>query len=284
VRYETDDEYEGLWLAIQDTIEPNFKLPLPEGEPIVQIAEPFDGNDHSYVITPIVGGYIQSLGYRSLYMIGRNSGPKLVFNLLDVMAHIPEAVYLRSNSDLAQPLNSFGYFLRQHDVSTALDRWVSIRHQTIKRPFLATLEKFVKPVDARIIITSAFHPPYGEKMTTMAERSGYPGVMVVRNGVEGSIAFGLLRPAKLLLSAKQADGSYLRHEMTIDVQELLADKAISIEERRSKLTAQDNAQLIINYINRGSSHDQWFDARVLATCKGLKQGIDWLERNMTWSG
>lgn len=284
VRYETDDEYEGLWQAIQETIEPQFKTPTPEGEPIVQIAEPFDGNDHSYLITPLVGGFIQSLGYRALHMVGRNSGPKLVFNLYDVVNHLEGVEFLLSNADLAKPLTPYGYFLRQQDVSKALDRWVDVRHQTIKRPFLATLEKFVKPVEARIIITSAFHPPYGEKMTTISERAGYPGVIVVRNGIEGSIAFPLMRPAKLLLSAKQADGHYVRHEITIDVPQLLADQVVSAEEKRELLSAEENAKLIKTYSDLGTSHDEWFDKRVLVTCEGLKQGFAWLERTITWRG
>ena len=40
---------------IEDTLTPAFKIPAPKGEPIIQIAEPFDGVDHSYMITPLIG-------------------------------------------------------------------------------------------------------------------------------------------------------------------------------------------------------------------------------------
>ncbi len=283
VRYETDDEYEGLWQAIQETLLPAFQQPTPEGEPIVQIAEPFDGNDHSYLITPIIGSFIQSLGYRAVHMIGRNSGPKLVFNLFDVMKHLPTTTYAQSNADLAQPLSPMGWFVRQADLSHALDRWVDLRHQTIKRPFLATLEKFVKPLDARIIITSAFHPPYGVKMTTISERAGFAGIIVVRNGIEGSVGFPLKRPVKMLLSARQEDGQYKRHDIELDPQEHLT-QVPELEETREQLNARDNAQLIQAYLEQGQSQDRWFDNRVHFTCTGLKIAIEWLERNITWRG
>jgi len=58
------------------------------------------------------------------------------------------------------------------------------------------------------LIASAFHPPYGEKMMTIAERAGFKGIIIVRNGIEGTIAFPLLREVKLLLSSRQEDGSF----------------------------------------------------------------------------
>ncbi len=100
VRYETDDEYEGLLQAMEDTLEPAFKIPTPTGEPIIQIAEPFDGVDHSYMITPLIGRYLAGQGYRVVHQVGRNSGPKLEMNLWDIAQALGEKPAL-SNSDLA---------------------------------------------------------------------------------------------------------------------------------------------------------------------------------------
>ncbi len=275
VRYETDDEYEGIWQAMQETIEPAFCDATPKGEPIVQIAEPFDGNDHSYLVTPLVGDYVQSLGYRVIHMVGRNSGPKLVFNLFDVVNDLG-VTYATCNQDLAKHKPSFGWFYEQAAVSKALDRWVNVRRQTIKRPFLSTLEKFIKPAQADIIVTSAFHPPYGEKMLTISERAGFKGAMVIRNGIEGSCGMPLKRPAKILLSVKQRDGSYQRHEINFDVEDFLKITPAT-EEQREHLTANDNAQLIRNYVKHGKTGDKWFDARVKATQHAFKLGLDYLK-------
>jgi len=201
VRYETDDEYEGLLRAIQETVVPAFRVPPPAGDPIIQLAEPFDGNDHSYMITPLVGKYLQSLNYRVVHLVGRNSGPKFDFNLADIVdaLGVPFDVGANGHSPLDEKYKSqFGWFLHQKDISPAVDRWVDIRRQTVKRQFMATLEKFLNPVGARIIATSAFHPPYGEKMLTISERAGFPGVIVIRNGIEGSLAFPLKREVRIL--------------------------------------------------------------------------------------
>ncbi len=277
VRYETHDEYEGIWQAMQETITPAFCQPTPSGESIIQLAEPFDGNDHSYMITPLIANHIQALGYRAIHMVGRNSGPKLVFNLLDVAKLLP-STFAKQNSDLAKAKPQYGWFFNQQDISLAVDHWVDLRRQTIKRPFLSTLEKFIKPVDAQIIITSAFHPPYGEKMTVIAERAGFPGIMVIRNGIEGSMAFPLKRPAKILLSARQQDGTYLRHEITFEVEAFLGKTPV-MEETRDQLTAQENARLIKAYTENGNSGDEWFDLRVKATCEGFDLGLTWLKEH-----
>jgi len=273
VRYETDDEYEGILQAISETIKPAFTSPVPAGAPIVQLAEPFDGVDHSYMITPLVARYVQSLGYRAIHMVGKNSGPKFEMNLGDIAQALGEKM-VDGNQDLANSAPRVGWFYHQSQISEALDRWVSIRHQTIKRPFLSTLERFVNPAQADILIASAFHPPYGEKMLTIAERAGFKGIVIVRNGVEGTIAFPLLRPVKMMLSARQGNGSYLRHEIVLD-----NPSGVDIEQMVEHSRAADNARLIEEYIAHGSSGNVHMDLRVKATCEGLKQALDWLGLN-----
>ena len=271
VRYETDDEYEGLLQAMYETLAPAFTSLAPPGEAIVQLAEPFDGVDHSYMITPLIGQYLQTLGYRAVHMVGKNSGPKLEMNLWDIAQALGEKA-VSGNQDLAKPAPRMGWFFHQSDMSPALDRWVVLRRQTIKRPFLSTLERFINPLKADIVIASAFHPPYGEKMLTVAERAGFKGVMIVRNGIEGTMAFPLLRPVKILLSAKGKDGQYHRHEITLDIV-----GGVQVEEMVNKPQAADNARLIESYLKQGSTGNKHFDLRVKASCEGIKQALDWFK-------
>ena len=281
VRYETDDEYEGLLQAMDDTIAPAFKMATPDGEPIIQIAEPFDGVDHSYMITPLIGQNLQAQGYRVVHQVGRNSGPKHDMNLWDIAQALGEKPAL-SNFDLASDKPAFGWFFHQSLMSQALDHWVDLRRQIIKRPFLSTIERFVNPLKADILIASAFHPPYGEKMMTIAERAGFKGIIIVRNGIEGTIAFPLLRGVKvLLLSARQKDGSFRRHEIIIE-----NTPAVDMEEMIEKPKASDNAMFIKTYVQRGAANaDQGsgnikhFDLRVRSTCEGLTQALAWLKEN-----
>jgi len=274
VRYETDEEYEGLLKAIDDTMAPVFKVPAPHGDPILQIAEPFDGVDHSYMITPLIGRFFQKEGYRVVHQVGRNSGPKFDMNLWDIAQALGEAP-AQGNFELASHKPSFGWFFHQSLMSRALDQWVDLRHQMIKRPFLSTLERFVNPLKADILIASAFHPPYGEKMMTIAERAGFKGVMIVRNGIEGTIAFPLLRGVKVLLSARQGDGSFRRHELIIE-----NPPAVDVEEMIEKPKASENADLIKNYVKTGVSGNKHFDLRVGSTCTGLNQALIWLKENI----
>jgi anthranilate phosphoribosyltransferase len=278
VRYETPEEYDGLLSAMQDTLEKPFRTSVPAGDPVVQLSEPFDGVDHSYLITPLLARHIQSRGYRVITMVGRNSGPKAGINMLDVVKAM-DADCAGGNQSLAQPKPEFGWFFNQQDLSKKIDRWVEIRRQIIKRPFPATLEKFLDPAGARIIVSSAFHPPYTEKMITVCEHAGVPGAIVVRNGIEGSLAFALKRPVKIMCSARQKDGSYLRHEFEFVPQEHL-ELEPAVEERVEDLRAQNNARLIVDFARHGRSGNSWFDSRTKISCLGLGMALDWLKKEI----
>ena len=276
VRYETPEEYTGILRSIQETIEPPFREEVPSGEPIIQIAEPFDGVDHSYLITPLVLQYFQKQRYRAVGLAGRNSGPKAGHNLLDLVNAVG-ATFLRRNTELRDKKPDLGWYIRQQDMSTAMDRWVELRRQIIKRPFLSTLERFVNPVKADILIASAFHPPYGEKMITVAEKAGYPGVIIVRNGLEGTLAFPLKRGVKILCSARQAGGQYRRQENEFNPEEYL-NISVEVEEKFEQPSLKENARLVNEYARAGRTDYQLFDWRVKATCAGLEEAVKWIQK------
>jgi anthranilate phosphoribosyltransferase len=278
VRYETADEYEGLWRSMQKTIEAPFQTPVPPGPPIIQLAEPFDGVDHSNLITPLTAQFIGRLNYRVVNLVGRNSGPKYGNNLLD-LAKALRGRFLTDNGQLGDEPPALGWYLNQQDLSEEIDRWVERRQQTIKRPFLSTLERFINPLDARIMIASAFHPPYGEKMLTVCERAGYPGGIIVRNGLEGTMAFSLMRPVKILCSARQKDGSYVRREITVNPEDYL-DKPVKLEERLTEPSLEENVKLIEAYQKEGRTAYELFDARIKITRAGFKKAIGWVEDNI----
>jgi anthranilate phosphoribosyltransferase len=270
VRYESDDEYAGLLQAMHDTLAPAFKILTPPGEPVVQIAEPFDGVDHSYMITPLLGRALQGKGYRVVHQVGRNSGPKLEMNLQDLALALGETAAL-SNADLALQKPQFGFFFHQSLMSRAMDRWIGLRRQIIKRPFLATLERFINPLKAEILIVSAFHAPYGEKMLAIAGHAGFTKIIIVRNGIEGTIGFPLLRDVKLLLAARQEDGTFLRKELVIE-----NHPVVDTEEMIAKPKVSANAGLIQSHVKTGTSGNKHFDLRVKLTCKGINRALEWL--------
>ncbi len=275
VRYETADEYAGLLRAMEDTIEPEFRTKVPEGDPIIQLAEPFDGVDNSYLVTPLLADFIQNLGFRVVTLIGRNSGPKKGNTVSDVISEL-NIKPIRGNSDLAGPKPPFGRYIHQTNLSSAVDRWVEVRKQTIKRPFLSTLERFLNPAKAKILIVSAFHPPYTEKMMTAAECSGFPSAIVIRNGLEGGMAFPLVdRPVKMLCSVQQCEGDYMRNELEILPSRLLGFE-VKTDEKLTHPSVLENARLIAQFKEKGTSGNDIFDNRVKITCKGIKKAIDWI--------
>ena len=278
VRYETPEEYEGLLRSMEETIEEPFKEDVPGGNPILQLAEPFDGVDHSYLITPLIADYFQRLGYRAVHLVGENSGPKFGNNLLDI-ARALEADFLLRNRDLQnQRAAGYGRYINQNDLSSAVARWVKIRREIIKRPFLSTLEKFLNPVKADVLITSAFHPPYTEKMITIAERAGFPGMVVIRNGLEGTLSFALKRAVKIMCSTRQKDGSYLRHEFEFDPEKYLG-LTIAMEEKLERPSILENVRLIEKFMAEGKTGNNLFDLRVQTTCAGLKLAVDWMKEH-----
>ena len=280
VRYETADEYDGLFRAMQETLEAPFCEKTPSGNPIIQLAEPFDGVDNSYLITPLVADYLQTFGFRVITMTGRNSGPKKGNTILDLIKEMGIQP-IAGNKELGDPKPDFGWYVNQENLSRAVDRWVEIRRETIKRPFLSTLERFLKPTDAKIVIGSAFHPPYTEKMITVAERAGFPGAIVIRNGLEGSLAFPLVdRPVKILCSAARCEGEYTRKEIELTPSKLLGFE-IKTDEKLTHPSIAENARLVRTHKKTGKSGNELFDNRVKITCTGLKAAIDWVAENIS---
>ncbi len=274
VRYETDDEYAGLLRAMEATFNEPFKRPLPAGKPVLTLAEPFDGVDRSNMITPLVADQCQQLGFRVVTLAGRNSGPKFGNNVCDIHRQLGSR-FLTSSDQLTDDIIPYGHVLDQADLSTALDRWVDYRHTIIKRPFLATLERFVDPFSSDLLVASAFHPPYGEKMLRICERAGFSGAVIVRNGMEGTMAFPLMRAAKVLCSAVQADGSYRRHEFEVNARDF-GIPSFQVEERIEQPDLGKNVDLIQRYYKEGQTGYDLFDSRVKVTCAGLQKAIKWV--------
>lgn len=274
IRYETLDEYEGLLLAMNETLEPSFRTSPHAGRPIIQISEPLTGVKYTAFLTPLLAASLQKK-YRTITLVGSNPGPKMTYNLEELAMKIG-AKFISSNTEIAAHDTKFGYFVRHQELSKPLGAWVPLRRQIVKRPFLSILEKFINPAQAKILITSCFHAPYGQKMIEIAQRAGFPGVIVLQNGIEGTLAFPLLRPAKLLCSAKQADGTYVRIALEIP------PEAISeVKEENENPSLPENIRLIRTFKAQGKTDNKAFDARVRVTCSGIQAALDWIETNCT---
>ena len=274
IRYESDEEYEGLYNAIQNSVVNNtiaFKK-----APIIQLAEPFDGVEHSYMITPIIAHELQKQDYNVVVVCGRTSGPKITLNTWDLYRGL-NAEFLNTQMHVTESKHPFGWGLDQKIFYPILDKWVERRKIIMKRPFLSTLEKVLNPVKANILITSVFHIPYLEKMAELGNMTGFDGVIVLKRGLEGTLAPSLAKATGVFCAAKMQDGTFTTKTIEVnnsDFTQYRSDADAIIE----NLSIEQNIEYINQYIAEAKTGNSDFDSRVALAIELYKQGLDWIKQ------
>lgn len=275
VRHETNEEYQGLMRAAEHTFSPGFGAMSCAERPLVQLAEPFDGVEDSYLITPLLAQYIQKRGYGAVSLVGRSGGPKFTLNALDLYLHL-NCHFLLSNHDLDTPLEHYGWVLDQKALSSSINRWVDRRRILIKRPFLATLEKVLNPCHARILITSVFHITYQMKMAELAMMAGFDAVIVLKRGLEGSLAPSTSRASGILCAVRTPRGHLFYQHFEGDGPAFSAFRT-ETEIQHDQPQAIDNARLVRQFMADGQTTDADFDNRVRFAHALYGRGFDWIE-------
>ena len=275
VRHETNDEYHGLMRAAERTYSPGFGPITCADRPLVQLAEPFDGVENSYIITPLLAQFFQKRGYGAVSMVGRSGGPKYTLNALDLYMHMG-CQFLQSNYELNTPMAHHGWVLDQKALSPALNRWVDRRRTIIKRPFLATLEKVLNPCHARILVTSVFHITYQMKMAELAMLAGFDAVLVLKRGREGSLAPSTSRACGVLCAVRTPKGHLFFQQFEGDAP-AFAPFRTDIETDHNQPQALDNARLVRQFMTSGHTPDADFDNRVEFAKALYGRGLDWIE-------
>ena len=274
IRYESDEEYEGLYNAIQNSVI-NNTIAFTEA-PIIQLAEPFDGVEHSYMITPIIAHELQKQDYNVVVICGRTSGPKITFNTWDLYRGL-NAEFLNTQMRVTESKHSFGWGLDQKIFYPILDKWVERRKIIMKRPFLSTLEKVLNPMKANILITSVFHIPYLEKMAELGNMTGFDGVIVLKRGLEGTLAPSLAKATGVFCAAKMQDGTFTTKTIEVnnnDFTQYRSDADAIIE----NLSIEQNIEYINQYIAEAKTGNLDFDYRVALAIELYKQGLDWIKQ------
>lgn len=274
IRYESDEEYEGLYNAIQNSVI-NNTIVFTEA-PIIQLAEPFDGVEHSYMITPIIAHELQKQDYNVVVICGRTSGPKITLNTWDLYRGL-NAEFLNTQMHVPELKHPFGWGLDQKIFYPILDKWVERRKIIMKRPFLSTLEKVLNPVKANILITSVFHIPYLEKMAELGNMTGFDGVIVLKRGLEGTLAPSLAKATGVFCAAKMQDGTFTTKTIEVnnnDFTQYRSDADAIIE----NLSIEQNIEYINQYIVEAKTGNSDFDSRVALALELYKQGLDWIKQ------
>ena len=274
VRYSNEDEYSGLYDALMKTIQPNFTNKCDINYNLIQLSEPFNGMESNYLLTPILCNYFIQKKYRTICLTGESSGPKYGCNLLEIAKGL-NAPFLKSNHEIKD--SPYGAYVDLADVSLSWKHWVNLRKEMIKRPFMATLEKFPNIFNAGINITSAFHEPFTSKMLALSEYAGYPGNIVIRKGREGSLSFSLSKSVEIQCSAIQKNGTYKRYNFEYSLENL---GEILEEDGRKNINVSDNIDEIKTYSMNAKTYDIKFNKRIQLTLSGINQAVHWIKNNM----
>lgn len=275
VRHETNEEYQGLMRAAERTFSPGFGPMSCADRPLIQLAEPFDGVEHSYLITPLLAQFFQKRGYGAVSMVGRSGGPKFMLNALDLYMHIG-CQFLQSNHEFDTLLERYGWVLDQKALSPALNDWVDRRRVILKRPFLATLEKVLNPCHARILVTSVFHITYQLKMAELAMLAGFDGVIVLKRGLEGTLAPSTSRASGILCAVRTPKGHLFSQHFEGD-SPAFAQYRTETDVECHQPQALDNARLVCQFMTDAHSDNADFDNRVRFAHALYGRGLDWIE-------
>lgn len=275
IRYESKEEYQGLMQAVEATYAHGFTQKVTPPSTLVQLAEPFDGVEHSYMITPVLAQALQKEGYGVVSTVGRSSGPKRCLDAWQLYQALG-AGFLQSNHDLLQPCPDYGWVLDQQLLSPALDQWVDRRRSIIKRPFLATLEKVLNPTGAKLLITSVFHLTYMEKMVELGLMAGFEGVIVLKRGLEGTLAPSLSRATGILCAARLPDRSVAFHRIEADTDAWI-EYRVEKDEIVESPEAPENARLVSQFIGEGATGNADFDQRCRLAIDLYTQGVRWVQ-------
>jgi anthranilate phosphoribosyltransferase len=270
IRYEDDAEYRGLYDAIEKSS--TTKKNENKNKNLIQLAEPFDGVEHSYMITPLLANNFQKNGYTAIAACSRNSGPKLTLNTWDIYHTFPDH-FIKKPESLTAANPPYGWAWDQADFYPNLEKWIDRRRIIMKRPFLATLEKVLNPLGASILITSVFHIPYMEKMIWLADMAGFEAVIVLKRGLEGSLAPALAKAGGLLCAAKNKQGEFLTQTINLN-EENKPEIDLSLE----NISVEENSTLIKEFAASGKTSNPNFDLYCHTAFSLYNKGLSWIKQ------
>ncbi len=273
MRYTTLDEYFGLYKSLSETMSlPSNLNHLSHQKNIIQFSEPFDGVNRSIVLGPLLANLLIQKGYTPFCLTGQSSGPKEGINLLTLYQALEERLDTNRKKTFS---SEYGYYVNLAEVSQAWLYWVNLRRTLIKRPFMATLERFLYIVPVKIHIMSAFHSNFVDIMLDLGERIGYPGIIVLKRGREGSLTLPLSKEAYVFCSVRQSDNSYKRNTLTCSVKDLGEDFQ---PDTRVESDVEEYVTNIMSYIQKNTTNSAKHDLQIHLTWQSIFRGIQWIEQ------
>ena len=115
-------------------------------------------------------------------------------------------------------------------------------------------------------------------MASLGFMAGFEAVLVLKRGLEGTLATSLTKSTGLYCSLKKPDGSikeYIIDGGADEFEPYKMNEELPIE----NLTLESNLILIEDYMKNGTSENQEFNKRVDFTFKLISKGLEWVNVN-----
>ncbi|RAP23571.1 hypothetical protein DID73_02155 [Candidatus Marinamargulisbacteria bacterium SCGC AG-343-K17] len=185
----------------------NLNIPL-----IIDMATPYDGFNRHYFLQPFLAALLASIGIPSILHGVQTVSPKNGMNthklFLNAGKH-PLKSLDNVAKDILDPTIGWGY-IDQSIFCPPLHDLIPTRIAMVKRPVLATIEKWLQPISANrtVCLTGFTHPPYKQKTIDMVHHAGiYDDLMLIR-GVEGSTLLPYDRRAPFIISHNNQEPTF----------------------------------------------------------------------------
>lgn len=197
MKRESEDENFGILEALRA----HTHFGVADVDDLIDIADPYDGFLRHLPAGPFLPALLAACGLPAVSHGCEQLGPKFGLTHHQILAAAGINVNLTPDNAAAcvsDPHIGWAYVDLRFS-SPALYDLTELRRLIVKRPCLATLEKFCGPIRARgknHLVVGYVHTAYEQLLPLIARHAGYNSALVVR-GVEGGVVAPLNAPSKL---------------------------------------------------------------------------------------
>eukprot|EP01047_Picozoa_sp_COSAG01_P004020 COSAG01_NODE_128_length_24936_cov_324.347264_4_plen_432_part_00 len=157
---------------------------------VIDIANPYDGFTRFEPIQLFSSVILAACGFPCVLHGVSSVGPKYgitIKTLLEAAGKTHNNTLEQAKQDLENPNKAWTY-IDQHQFCPALYQLQDLRNNMVKRPVLATIEKFLSPCIAKqnLILTGYTHPAYRQKSIRLLQHLAHQPDFILIRGQEGS--------------------------------------------------------------------------------------------------
>ena len=165
---------------------------------ILDIAHAYDGFNRHYFLAPFIAATLGALGYPTVLHGTDSVAPKFGVNTHKILNALNLPIPDSLETAHAQLKTKGWTYIDQSQFFPELYALKQLREDMVKRPVLATVEKFLHPIQSssgNILITGYTHPAYKDMTARLLLDANTTKRFIFFRGTEGSAQLGLDRRA-----------------------------------------------------------------------------------------